>query len=181
MIYTEKTRVAMILTELMHRGQYDKGGFPYISHPLYLANKAISEDATILALLHDTIEDRRFISHTEIYNLTSNNDKDTDTVSYINTYLSNAYSTGNIDDAIDTICRKFEFSSEVSDAWRLLTHRKDIDTYDQYITKLKSNKLATEVKLLDLEHNLITARLLGSKPKQSLIDRYNRAIKTLTN
>ena len=40
-----------------HVGQIDKGGHPYIDHPIAVADKLSSEDEKIVALLHDTIED----------------------------------------------------------------------------------------------------------------------------
>ncbi|WP_335338483.1 GTP pyrophosphokinase [Paenibacillus naphthalenovorans] len=40
-----------------HEGQVDKGGNPYILHPLRLLTKASDENARIVAVLHDVIED----------------------------------------------------------------------------------------------------------------------------
>ena len=40
-----------------HKGQYDKAGKPYISHPIYIANKMKTNEEKIVALLHDVIED----------------------------------------------------------------------------------------------------------------------------
>ena len=40
-----------------HDGQYDKGGSPYILHPLAVAKQVSGEKEKILALLHDTVED----------------------------------------------------------------------------------------------------------------------------
>lgn len=57
MIYTKDTIKAMKLEYDMHHGQYDKGGAPYINHPLAVADKMKSEDLTIVALLHDVMED----------------------------------------------------------------------------------------------------------------------------
>ena len=42
---------------MAHEGQLDKGGRPYILHPVYLALQQTSETAKIAALLHDTVED----------------------------------------------------------------------------------------------------------------------------
>lgn len=43
-----------------HRGQYDKGGVPYITHPLHLADQMQTEDECVVALLHDVMEDTGF-------------------------------------------------------------------------------------------------------------------------
>lgn len=40
-----------------HRGQTDKGGHPYILHPLRLMLSMASEQEKIVAILHDVIED----------------------------------------------------------------------------------------------------------------------------
>lgn len=40
-----------------HRGQVDKGGAPYVDHPMRLMNRATSTAAKIVAALHDIVED----------------------------------------------------------------------------------------------------------------------------
>ena len=57
MIYTELTIRAMNLAYSAHHGQYDKGGVPYIFHPIHLAEQMDDEISTCVALLHDTVED----------------------------------------------------------------------------------------------------------------------------
>lgn len=48
------------------------------------------------------------------------------------------------------------FLDEVVEAVDILTHRKDEDSYDEYVNKiiLSGNRLAINVKLNDLHHNL---------------------------
>ena len=57
MIYTELTIKAMNLAYHAHHGQFDKGGVPYIFHPIHLAEEMDDEFSTCVALLHDTVED----------------------------------------------------------------------------------------------------------------------------
>lgn len=57
MIYTELTKRAMCLACAAHEGQQDKGGFPYIHHPLHVAERMTTELSTVTALLHDVVED----------------------------------------------------------------------------------------------------------------------------
>lgn len=57
MIYTAMTRRAAQIAEAAHRGQYDKSGFPYILHPVHLAEQMPDEIKTAAALLHDVVED----------------------------------------------------------------------------------------------------------------------------
>lgn len=57
MIYTEKTKRAIKLCFKAHEGQVDKSGLPYVHHPLHLAEQMDDEEGTIVALLHDVVED----------------------------------------------------------------------------------------------------------------------------
>jgi len=57
MIYTELTIKAMVLAYDAHHGQFDKGGVPYIFHPIHLAEEMDDEVSTCVALLRDTVED----------------------------------------------------------------------------------------------------------------------------
>lgn len=47
----------MKLAYEMHEGQKDRSGIPYIFHPIHLAEQMVDEDSTIVALLHDIVED----------------------------------------------------------------------------------------------------------------------------
>ena len=57
MIYTEMTVRAARIAEQAHRGQFDKGGRPYIFHPMQLAEQMTDEYTAAIALLHDVMED----------------------------------------------------------------------------------------------------------------------------
>ena len=57
MIYTPMTKKALCIAYKAHVGQVDKTGIPYIFHPFHLAESMTDENSTIVALLHDVIED----------------------------------------------------------------------------------------------------------------------------
>jgi len=57
MIYTPLVKIAIQIAFDAHRGQYDKGGLPYITHPLHVAEQMNTEDECVVALLHDVMED----------------------------------------------------------------------------------------------------------------------------
>lgn len=57
MIYTEKTKKAMKLCYEAHKDQVDKTGVPYVFHPFHVAEQMTDEATTIVALLHDVVED----------------------------------------------------------------------------------------------------------------------------
>lgn len=119
MIYTEKTKQAMILAFTAHEKQVDKSGIPYIYHPIYVAERMEDEETTIVALLHDVIEDT-------------------------NITLSDL--------------KKIGFDFNVIEALTLLTHKNEISYYD-YVKNISRNKIATKVKMADLEHNMKLERL----------------------
>ena len=48
---------AVIIAQEAHKGQFDKGGNPYIEHPLYVASQVDTMELKIVAVLHDTLED----------------------------------------------------------------------------------------------------------------------------
>lgn len=60
MIYTEMTKKALILCFEAHKEQSDKSGMPYVFHPFHLAEQMQDEESTIVALLHDVIEDTEY-------------------------------------------------------------------------------------------------------------------------
>ena len=60
MIYTEKTKQALKLCFEAHKDQVDKSGLPYVFHPFHLAEQMQDENTTIVALLHDVVEDTEY-------------------------------------------------------------------------------------------------------------------------
>jgi guanosine-3',5'-bis(diphosphate) 3'-pyrophosphohydrolase len=54
-----KTKIesAILLATEAHAGQTDKGGYPYILHPIRVMLAMKSDEAKIVAVLHDVIED----------------------------------------------------------------------------------------------------------------------------
>ena len=57
MIYTPMTKVALKLCFEAHKDQIDKSNMPYVFHPFHLAEQMQDEETTIVALLHDVVED----------------------------------------------------------------------------------------------------------------------------
>jgi (p)ppGpp synthase/HD superfamily hydrolase len=133
------TRAIIIATQA-HEGQLDKGGNPYILHPLRLLTKAPDDESRIVAVLHDVVED------TDVS-------------------LQNLFEEG--------------FSWDIVDAIDCLTHRKR-DSYDDYIQRIKTNLLATTVKLLDLGDNRDLSRIPNPSDKDfERLKKYNKAISEL--
>ena len=57
MIYTPMTKIALKLCFEAHKDQTDKSGMPYVFHPFHLAEQMTDEQTTVVALLHDVVED----------------------------------------------------------------------------------------------------------------------------
>ena len=57
MIYTDLTKKAIRLCFAAHRDQTDKSGLSYVFHPFHVAEQMTTEETTVVALLHDVIED----------------------------------------------------------------------------------------------------------------------------
>ena len=60
MIYTPMTKRALTLCFAAHKDQLDKSGLPYVFHPFHLAESMTTEATTIVALLHDVVEDSTY-------------------------------------------------------------------------------------------------------------------------
>ncbi len=60
MVYTPQTKKALRLCFEAHKNQTDKSGMPYVFHPFHLAEQMTDEQTTVLALLHDVVEDTEY-------------------------------------------------------------------------------------------------------------------------
>lgn len=60
MIYTILTQKAMKMCYEAHQGQFDKGGVPYVFHPMHIAEQMDTEEEICVALLHDVLEDTNY-------------------------------------------------------------------------------------------------------------------------
>jgi len=57
MLYTSSTKRAIKIMFDAHKDQVDKSGMPYVFHPWHVAEQMEDENTTIVALLHDVVED----------------------------------------------------------------------------------------------------------------------------
>ena len=57
MYYSEMVKKSVNIMFEAHKEDFDKGGYPYVFHPFYLATKVDGKNETCVALLHDVIED----------------------------------------------------------------------------------------------------------------------------
>ena len=74
---------------------------------------------------------------------------------------------------------KKEFSGEVIEVLKLLTHDKNTD-YMEYIMKLKKNPIAKKIKIADIKHNLDETRLEKVTSKDiARRNKYKKALEIL--
>lgn len=57
MYYSDLVKKACVIMYDAHKDDVDKGGYPYVFHPFYLATQMDDEESTCAAFLHDVIED----------------------------------------------------------------------------------------------------------------------------
>ncbi|MEI6554601.1 MAG: GTP pyrophosphokinase [Paludibacter sp.] len=126
---------AISIALLAHKGQIDKGGNPYILHPLRIMIGMPTIEEKIVAVLHDVLED----SNITIQNL-----------------------------------REENYSEKILNALTLLTKNEN-QSYNEYISEIKKNTLATKVKLADLRDNMDKNRIIN--PNEKDIERMNKYIK----
>ena len=72
-----------------------------------------------------------------------------------------------------------DFPKEVIDLLKILTHDKKID-YIEYIKKVKTNPIATKIKIADLKHNSDITRLENiTTTDLKRIEKYKKALEIL--
>lgn len=57
MFYSSAVKKASLIACEAHKNDFDKSGYPYLLHPLFLAFQMNDENSVCVALLHDVIED----------------------------------------------------------------------------------------------------------------------------
>lgn len=143
---------AIAFASEVHVDHLDRGGQPYILHPMRIMNAIRSKfpndlRAQIVAVCHDTIEDGwpdNFEMGFEVFN----------------------------SEVIADV--------EVNHILSLLTHKKEVD-YFEYIKNIKVHPVATAVKIADLTDNSDITRLKGLKDKDfDRLKKYHKSYCYLT-
>lgn len=136
-----------------HRGQTDRAGRPYITHPLRMMGRARTADEQVVAALHDTVEDGGPNGVTMAT-------------------LRDAGFEERILEAVDALTRRKA---------DLFPERNRDEPYDEFVERTAAVPLARAVKLLDLQDNMDVSRLDGvSERDAARLDRYVRAWHRLT-
>lgn len=133
----ELLSIAIGIAVKAHTGQFDKGGNPYILHPLKVMHYTKSSDEEIMAIavLHDTVEDCKDVTWESL--------------------------------------RDAGMTPRVVEGIRCLTKIPG-ETYEEYKTKVKSNKDSISVKKADLRHNTDIRRLKNKVVTEKDLDRISK-------
>lgn len=152
---------ALILAANAHRGQKDRGGVPYIMHPVHVSTFALA-----LAVKHDVhqmIDVPGYAWHEIIIMVAILHDIVEDTLVSLGQLV------------------EYGFPTDVVDAVDCLSKR-DGEEYDDYILRAAQNPISRIVKMADIKHNLDTSRLGQITNKDSLrLRRYVRTLRRLKN
>ena len=135
-----------------HTGQLDKGGKPYILHPLRVMLSLKTEEERIVGVLHDVVEDCEGWTWDRL--------------------ASNGLSE-KIIEALKSVSKTPEEEAE----YRKLPEGKKLDHYLQFVSRAKANKIGREVKAADIKDNLDISRI--DDITQNDINRLNRYKKAL--
>lgn len=137
-----------------HAGVDDKGGEPYVYHPLAVeeAVAKLGEDYQVAALLHDVFEDTERV---------------------IEMYLPGPL-------ALSGLLPDQFLTPRQAKALRALTKLED-ETNDHYIARVKEDLIATVVKVADVNHNRSPERQgrLDQRTQERLTKKYDRALELL--
>ena len=117
-----------------HTGQVDKGGSPYILHPLRVMLSLDREEERIVGVLHDVVEDCAGWSWERLE--------------------AEGFSE-EIIQALKSVSKTPEEEAE----YRSLPEDQKLDHYLQFIERAKANKIGRQVKAADIKDNLDISRI----------------------
>ena len=137
-----------------HTGQVDKGGNPYILHPLRVMLSLNTEEGRIVGVLHDVVED------CEGWNWQR---------------LQDEGFSEDIIQALHSVSKTPEEEAE----YRRLPGEK-LDHYLEFVTRAKANKIGREVKAADIKDDLDISRIDDIiEGDINRLTRYKAALKSL--
>ena len=140
-----------------HTGQVDKGGNPYILHPLRVMLSLNSEEERIVGVLHDVVEDCEGWSWER---------------------LKEQGCSDKIIEALKSVSKTLEEEKqfkEMDDPDEKMEH------YLQFIQRAKTNKIGRNVKAADIRDNLDISRIDDINESDiNRLNRYKKALSILT-
>ena len=162
-----------------HTGQVDKGGNPYILHPLRVMLSLNSEEERIVGVLHDVVEDcapkdymwdREDFSHFRQLSKEQQLEKNTWE------HLITEGLDPRLFDALQSVSKTPEEEAE----YRKLPENEKLDHYQEFIQRAKTNSIGKNVKEADIKDNLDISRIdVITEYDVNRLNRYKVALKLL--
>ena len=138
-----------------HTGQVDKGGNPYILHPLRVMLSLNTEEERIVGVLHDVVEDCEGWTWQR---------------------LKEPGCSDEIIEALQSVSKTPEEEAE----YRSLPENEKLDHYLEFIQRAKANKIGRSVKAADIRDNLDISRINDiTEQDKSRLKRYQKALELL--
>ena len=138
-----------------HTGQVNKGGNPYILHPLRVMLSLDSEEERIVGVLHDVVEDCEGWSWER---------------------LKAEGCCEEIIEALQSVSKTPEEEAE----YRSLPEDEKLGHYLEFIQRAKANKIGRQVKAADIRDNLDITRIDNMAERDlNRLNRYKAALKIL--
>ena len=139
-----------------HTGQVDKGGNPYILHPLRVMLSLNTEEERIVGVLHDVVEDCEGWTWER---------------------LKDQGCSVEIIEALKSVSKTPAEEAE----YRSLSEDKKRGHYLEFIQRAKANKIGRKVKAADIRDNLDISRIDDITERDiNRLNRYKKALSILT-
>ena len=139
-----------------HTGQVDKGGNPYILHPLRVMLSLNSEDERIVGVLHDVVEDCEGWTWER---------------------LKEQGFSDEIVEALQSVSKTPKEEAE----YRSLPEDEKLGHYLEFIQRAKANEIGRRVKKADIRDNLDITRIDDITERDiNRLNRYKKALSILT-
>ena len=140
-----------------HQDQYDKGGHPYILHPLRVMNALRTTEEMIVGVLHDVVEDC--------------SDK-----GFRWSFLESEGFDAAVLEALHSVTKTPEEEATL----KSLSGEERVTAYLQFVARAKNNAIGRRVKRADIFDNLNVTRI-GELTEKDLarLNQYKRAIEYL--
>ena len=165
-----------------HTGQVDKGGNPYILHPLRVMLSLDTEEERIVGVLHDVVEDcapegyrwdRDGFSH--FHKLSKEHQPKRNTWEHL---IAEGLDE-NLFDALQSVSK----TPEEEKQFKKMDHPNEKrDHYLEFIKRAKFNKIGRNVKAADIRDNLDISRIDDITQRDiNRLNRYKAAMKMLSD
>ena len=140
-----------------HTGQVDKGGNPYILHPLRVMLSLDSEEERIVGVLHDVVEDCKGWTWER---------------------LKEQGCSDEIIEALKSVSKTPQEEAE----YQSLPEDKKLGHYLEFIQRAKANEIGRRVKKADIRDNLDISRIDDISERDiNRLNRYKKALSVLTD